>query len=162
MRPACLPLEMKNPDVYSSIFWFILCVLICLQSLTVGLGTVRSPGPGFLFFWSAVTTGVFSIAVFVLAVMPGKRNRAGSESTFGNVSWTKVLYVLIPLVLYGIVLESLGYLLSTFLLMAFLLYFIEVKRWYLVVLVASASSVLSYALFALWLDVRLPKGVLGF
>lgn len=73
-----------------------------------------------------------------------------------------MLYVLIPLILYGIVLESLGYLLSTFLLMAFLLYSIEVKQWYLVVLAASASSFLSYALFALWLDVRLPKGVLGF
>lgn len=154
---------MKNSDVYSSIFWFILCVLICLHSLTVGLGTIRSPGPGFLFFWCAVTTGIFSIAVFVLAVMPTKRNRAGSEENkFGNVSWTKMLYILSPLILYGIVLESLGYLLSTFLLMAFLLYSIEVKQWYLVALVACASSFLSYALFALWLDVRLPKGVFGF
>ena len=112
---------MKNLDVYSSIFWFILCVLICLHSLTVGLGTIRSPGPGFV-FWTAVTTGIFSIAVFVLAVMREKPNRAGSEeNTFGNVSWRKRCYILIPLIMYGVVLESLGYLFSTFLLMTFLL-----------------------------------------
>ena len=154
---------MKNLDVYSSIFWFILCVLICLHSLTVGLGTIRSPGPGFLFFWTAVTTGIFSIAVFVLAVIPAKRNRAGSEENiFGNVSWRKLCYILLPLMMYGVVLESLGYLLSTFLLMAFLLNSIEVKQWYLIVLVACASSFLSHALFALLLGVRLPKGVFGF
>ena len=154
---------MKNLDVYSSIFWLILCVLICLHSLTVGLGTIRSPGPGFLFFWTAVTTGIFSIAVFVLAVIPAKRNRAGSEeNTFGNVSWRKLCYILLPLMMYGVVLEGLGYLLSTFLLMALLLNSIEVKQWYFIVLVACASSFLSYALFALLLGVRLPKGVFGF
>jgi hypothetical protein len=154
---------MKNLDLYSSIFWFILCVLIGFHSLTVGLGTIRSPGPGFLFFWTAVTMGIFSIAVFASAVMPAKLNRAGSAAnTFGNVSWRRLCYILIPLIMYGLVLERLGYLLSTFLLMAFLLVSTEVKRWYLVVLVACASSFLSYAVFALLLGVRLPKGMFGF
>ncbi len=152
---------MKKLDLYSSLFWFILCIPVSLHSMTLGLGTLRRPGPGFLFFWCAVIMGLLSAGVFVSAAIPRKGSRVESEEkAFRNVKWKNVIYVLFSITLYGIIFERIGYVLSTFFLISFLLYAIGAKRWYLVLLIACASSVLSYVLFALWLDVRLPRGVL--
>jgi len=65
-------------------------------------------------------------------------------------------------VIYALILEWLGFVISTVLFLAFLLQSIEAKRWVVVVLVSVGSSLLTYALFELWLHARLPKGIFGF
>jgi hypothetical protein len=59
------------------------------------------------------------------------------------------------------VLERLGFLLATFILMVLLLRAIEAPRWPKVLIVALVTSLLSYGLFAWLLGVPLPGGILG-
>jgi putative tricarboxylic transport membrane protein len=62
---------------------------------------------------------------------------------------------------FALVLERLGFLLTTFLLMVLLLRAIEAQRWPKVIVVALATALISYAIFAWLLGVPLPPGVLG-
>ena len=59
-------------------------------------------------------------------------------------------------------LEKAGFMISTFLLIFLLLKTIEAKRWFVATFVGIAASLGTYAMFELWLHVRLPKGILGF
>jgi len=64
--------------------------------------------------------------------------------------------------LYGFFLERLGFVFSTFVLMSFLLGWIEGTNWARSLAVASAAALASYGIFELWLKIRLPKGIFGF
>jgi putative tricarboxylic transport membrane protein len=153
----------KTLDRYSSLFWFFLSVAVCIQARSLGLGHFRNPGPGFLFFWSGIVLAVLSVIIFLQTIRrTGGTPGGGSEKPFGNVNWMKVLCVVMALVIYGLILEWLGFVISTVLFLAFLLQSIEAKRWVVVVLVSVGSSLLTYALFELWLHARLPKGIFGF
>jgi hypothetical protein len=57
--------------------------------------------------------------------------------------------------------EWAGFLVSTALFIGFLLLSIEAKKWYVVVSIALASSGLTYLLFEIILQTRLPRGFLG-
>lgn len=151
---------MKKLDFWSSIFWLIISSFISLYSHKLGLGSLSKPGPGFFFFWGGVTFGILSIIVLISAVKSKKEDQTESDGqVFRDVNWIKVISVVISIILYEIILERLGFLISTFLLMAFLLYSIGSKRWYVVVFFACVSSFLSYSFFVLLLKIRLPKGL---
>jgi putative tricarboxylic transport membrane protein len=153
---------MKKLDRLSGIFWLILSVAICIHSHKLGLGRFHNPGPGFLFFWGGVVLGVLSMMILVRTMKGHKEVSIESQGNiFENVKWIKIVSVLVSLVIYGLILEWLGFLLSTIFFIALLLWSIESKKWYIIVFVSLASAFLSYALFELFLQARLPKGIFG-
>ena len=80
----------------------------------------------------------------------------------GEMNWVKIALVLLSLVSYAFFLERLGFVLTTFVLLSFLLGWIELTNWPRSLGVASAAALGSFAIFELWLKIRLPKGILGF
>lgn len=150
---------MGRVDCYSSLFWVIASILICFHSLLLGVGTLSEPGSGFIFFCSGLVVGVFSLLIFILSV---KGRKGEVASPFRNVHWGKLALALGYILLFGVFLERLGFLISTFLLTGLLLRTIESKRWYVIVLVALTGAFGTYSIFELWLQTRLPKGFLGF
>jgi putative tricarboxylic transport membrane protein len=93
-----------------------------------------------------------------IALRPGASEvgDAPAAGGAGRVAWT-----LGALAAYVLVLEPLGFLLATapFLVVLFLAY--GERRWPVVLAVALGATGATYALFALWLGVPLPRGVLG-
>ena len=79
-----------------------------------------------------------------------------------RINWPKIALVLFSLLLYAFFLERLGFVLTTFVLMSFLLGCIEGTGWLRSLGVASAAALTSYAMFELWLKIRLPRGIFGF
>ena len=65
------------------------------------------------------------------------------------------------MVLATLSLNSLGYPLTSFLLMVFLLRSLGIKRWLFIIVLSLATAVGSYLLFVQWLKIPLPKGWLG-
>jgi hypothetical protein len=59
-------------------------------------------------------------------------------------------------------LERVGFILTTFLLLTLLLGISDEPKWPTVLALASGAALGSYALFDLWLQIRLPGGILGF
>jgi hypothetical protein len=62
---------------------------------------------------------------------------------------------------YAVFLESLGYLLSTFLLIWLLLQLMGKRAWWFSLVIACAVSLASTLLFKVWLRVALPGGFLS-
>jgi putative tricarboxylic transport membrane protein len=141
-----------------ALFWIAVGLLACYEATRLGLGNVTEPGAGFIFFWSGLILVVLSLIVLADAV------RASEDTVreMGEMNWTKIALVLLSLLLYAFFLERLGFVLTTFVLMSFLLGCVEGTNWFRSLGVAGAAALASYGLFELWLKIRLPKGLFGF
>ena len=151
---------MQRLDRFSSLFWVILSLVIAVHSHRMGIGSVGNPGPGFIFFYTALF--ICLMAVLLLANSWAKKKKEAGPGVFENVHWVKVLLPFAYILLYAFALEKAGFIISTFFLIFLLLKTIEAKRWPVAVFVGIVASLGTYVMFELWLHVRLPKGALGF
>lgn len=152
---------MKKSELVSSSFWLVFSSLGTLESYRLGLGDFRSPGPGFLPFVASLVLGVLSLVVLLQAAYRdgGKGGVKETRSDRGN--WEKIVYTLAALLLYVFLLEKLGFLFCTLVLLGFLLLVIEKQRWSVVIAAAFLATISSYILFQVWLKIQLPPGTLG-
>jgi putative tricarboxylic transport membrane protein len=152
---------MVKADRISGIFWLCFAVLMIIQSYRLGLGTLHKPGPGFLFFWVNIVLGIMSLVVLIRA-WAGKKEEGHQAALFGRQNIPKIIFVLISLFAYALLMETIGFILVTFLLFIFLLGIIEKKKWYFTAFVSIVVTVISYLIFEVWLQSQLPKGWLDF
>jgi hypothetical protein len=150
-------------DRWSGLFWFGIAVAVCVHSVNLGVGSFRDPGIGFIFFWCGVVLGMLSLVLQIKTCLDKKKGSPEIQrGPVLNVRWSKVGTILFVLVVYALIFEWVGALLSTALLIAFLMRAIEAKKWYIVASVALVSAISVYVLFKVLLNVRLPAGLLGF
>ena len=152
---------MKKADQWSGLVLSILSAGMIWAALRLPYGNVHNPGPGFFPLWLGVILGGMSIALFARTTRGKESERTLKEILEEDVRWGKVLLVLAGLILYGLLMDHLGFLIMTFLLMALLLRFIEPQPWKVVIAWALAGSVGSYLIFEVWMKLRLPKGFWG-
>lgn len=152
---------MKSRDIISSLFWLSIGIGICFGGYTLDLGTLNDPGPGFMFFWVGIIMLVLSASIFIRALkeapVPGELKKA----LWTEIRWTKIISVLGALLLYAYILDSLGFILCTILLLIFLFKVVEPQTWPKAVLGAIISTLAAYGLFHFFLGSQLPKGFLG-
>jgi len=152
---------MKKADQWSGLALLILAGFICWGSIFLPYGNIHNPGPGFFPLWLGIILGAMAVGLVLRTTWQKEGAKALRDILAEEVRWGKVLFVLMALVLYGSLMNSLGYLIVTFLLMAFLLRFIEPRPWKAVIGWALIGSVGSYLVFELWMKLRLPQGFLG-
>jgi putative tricarboxylic transport membrane protein len=145
-------------DGWCGIFCFTFGALLCYAASRLGVGSATDPGSGFIFFWSGLIMALLSLALFVESV----RELSGEIRYVARTNWAKIVLVLSSLVLYALFFERLGFVLSTFLLMSFLLTATDAKGWPRIIGVAGAVALVSFAMFELWLKIRMPKGIFDF
>lgn len=150
---------MKNNDQRSSLFWLLIGLAIAFHAREYGLGTLSSPGAGFLPFLSGLAMAGLALVVFFQRI-PGKKDTL--KSLWAHRRWAAVPVVMASLVVYAVLLSFLGFVLDTFLLTAFLLRVLEPLSWKKVIAGATGATLGSYAVFHLWLEAQLPAGFLGF
>ena len=153
---------MKNRDLISSLFFIGVGIIFCVGAANYGFKHLGSIGPGFLPFIAGMILISLSIGVLIPAFKRRKDKTIGTQKFFPEKdSLKKLLNLLLALFGYSISLKYLGFPLTTFLFMVFLLRFIEPERWVTIFIVASVITVSFYLLFDLLLKVLLPKGILG-
>jgi putative tricarboxylic transport membrane protein len=148
---------MEKSDRTSALFFIGLSLFVCQQSATIGLGTLRKPGPGLLAFGTGVGIGLLSLGLLIQSF-----TSRGKESGIGHgekmIPRVKFLLICVSLFAYIIIMNWLGFVLSTFLFVLFLLYTIELERWWRRILKAVLITVGNYFIFVVWLGLSLPKG----
>ena len=129
-----------------------------------GLVKKGVPGPGFLPFICGIALIGISLVVLIAALGKDKNKEgeeAGQQQFFPEKeSGRRVGFALAAPILYAILLPYLGFLLTTFVFMLFMLRLMEPQKWYKVFLVSFFTAVLAYLLFGA-LEVQLPRGILG-
>ncbi len=146
---------MTRADVASSLFWLAVGAFVVWSGWDLELGSASDPGSGFLLFW----TGLVMMVLAAIVLVNGLRGRGTARWHGGR--WDKIVVVVVALALYGWLLEWLGFVLSTALLLVFLFKVVEPQRWWVAVAGAVGSAVIGYVVFKVWLGAQLPAGVFG-
>ncbi len=153
---------MKRRDLLSSLVWMGLGALFIVGSLQQGLMRKGVPGPGFLPFITGIALIVLSLFVFVPAIC----RREGGDQRIPffpeRDSLKKLALALIALFAYCYALMQVGYVLTTFVFMAFMARIMEPRAWATSLLVAFLTTAATYFLFMVLLEVQLPRGLIGF
>lgn len=150
---------MKRYQIASAVFLLLFGAMICWEARKLDMGRIVKPGPGFFPFWLGIALVIVALAL-IFQFRRGKPEESIPGPGKGH-RWEKILYTLGALLLYAFFLESLGYILATFLLLFFLFRVIDTQKWGVVVFGSILSSFITYALFKLWLQVQLPVGLWG-
>ena len=155
---------MNDPEKSSSLFLFLIGLFVLVGSVRLGLGTVSSPGPGFLPFWAAIILLLSSVLYLFSKVFSRNRGLTWTllKDLWAGTKWQKIVYVVIALLAYTLLFEAAGFILCTLFLMTFLLLLMETKRWQVILIGGLLITAASYMIFEKLLAVGFPKGVLGF
>ena len=149
---------MKKQYLIADSLWLILGVAVCVESWNLKIGTFQSPGPSFLPFWAGLLLSLFSLVSLLRTASAKEIEGEPPVWTLRKIS--KPGLVLLALLLYVALLNTLGFLLCTLVLLIFLFRAVEPYPWHTVLLASVLSLASVYAVFVLLMDVRLPSGIL--
>jgi putative tricarboxylic transport membrane protein len=149
------------------LIWVIIGIAMCIGSIKLQLGSLRAPGPGFLPFFSGALLGIFGLILMVSTALAGEKEREQPENSESRMKWNwrrslTPLLTLGTLFAYILLLEPLGFMLTTFVCLLLLFKLSEPRRWLMPLVLSGVTAVLSYLLFSVWLQAHFPKGLLTF
>ena len=146
---------MINTDRWTGFFFILFSLYVCFESWRLGVGSFFRPGAGFFPFYSSLLLGLLSLILGLLAFR-GKVEKAESWTDVGNT-----VTVSLALLGFALLLTWLGFVITTFLFILFLLRAVERRKWLLSAGAALFISAAFYVVFGLWLKAQLPTGILG-
>ena len=152
---------MRNNDTISSLVWLLVGVGFIWGGLKMGIGPLNAPDPG---FFPTVIGGILSLLSLALLITSSlRRNRLGEGASFWKEkkSWVKVFRSFFSLGVFLVALNYLGYIITTFLFILFLLKFVGKRGWGISLIIAFLVSFVSYVVFKMGLGVLLPRGFIN-
>jgi len=133
----------------------IVGIIIVIESLNIGFGTLKAPGSGLFTFLAGL------LIVFPNFVLMFKPKTTKSEIVFDRYTFKNFLYMAITLVLWIILMPLLGYIVITFIATFVLSKIMKLERWLKPLLLSIGTTALCYVLFDYILYLDLPRGFLG-
>jgi len=149
-----------NSERLSSVFWFVLGVLAMFASAKLGMGTTGEPGSGFMPFTAGAFVCLMAAVVFVQSFEGGIPK--GISRLWDGVNWRRSLAVGLLTLVYVLVLETLGFTLTGFLLLVIIMRGMEKLSWKTTLVISVVTLVVSYVVFKIFLKATLPTGIIGF
>ncbi len=153
----------KETEMSEGIFWIVIGGIICVLASQYGLGSFRAPAPGFVAFLSGILIGaVGAVMILSRAISTGRAKVATLGAGIGipAVSSGRLAYTMIFLIAYAILMDPLGYIVSTFLAMFGLFFDWGKKNWLWSGFFSITVCLVSYLVFEVWLHCQLPRGIL--
>ena len=142
-------------------FWIGMGVLICLLAWKSKIGSFHEPGPGFVAFISGIFVSMIGLVMGLSELLSKISLRSSTDlnQTFSIASWPRLIYTMVLLLSYALLLNTLGYILTTFLVMWGLFYDREKSRWVSSGLASLISVGVTYLVFQVWLRCQFPRGL---
>jgi putative tricarboxylic transport membrane protein len=134
---------------------------VCYGGYKLETGTLNDPGSGFMFFWLGMIMVGLALGILVKALKQTSVTGELKKVFWTDIRLSKILAVLIALILYAYLFTTLGFLISTLILLIFLFKVVEPQTWFKAVLGAVIATGSAYVIFYLWLGSQLPRGLLG-
>ncbi len=120
------------------------------------MGRVRHPGPGFIPFGLALCLIILSLAL----IFKSWNRDIPSASFWPRRAWLRPLLGVVIFIFYALVIQWLGFLLSTLLFLVIWMRLIERVRWQTLIGVSIGTTAGLYFIFVFFLEVPLPMGFL--
>ncbi len=140
----------RNPERSGAVLCFFFAVVVGMEAYRLNPGRLGSPGPGLTpLLYALVLAGLSAILFF--------RSSPKGETFAIILKWRPVISILAVLLIYGLLIEWLGYPLCTFIVML-LLFRMGKVNWLGSLLSAGMATLFINLLFVRWLAVPLPTG----
>ncbi|MEI9475207.1 MAG: tripartite tricarboxylate transporter TctB family protein [Deltaproteobacteria bacterium] len=111
---------MKNRYPLRGLIWFVLGIGICIGSVKLNPGTIHKPGPGFMPLLSGGLLTVLGLILILSKLLKGSReDDARDEKIWYKGNWNSFLYTMSALFGYYLLLEPIGFILTTLLIPLF-------------------------------------------
>jgi putative tricarboxylic transport membrane protein len=150
----------KRAHQVTAVVCLVFAAFVMRRSLGMRLHTPLGPGPGFFPFWLAVIFGGLAMVMLVQATL--QRPAAGPAGLVVTAAgYRRIAAILGALVGAVILMNPLGFRLTSFAFYLFLLTTLSRPSWAVALLVAVAGSFGVYQMFADFLRITLPVGLLG-
>lgn len=155
---------MKRVETVSGLIFFILGMILCIGSFKLNLGYFRKPGPGFMPFLSGAFLGLLGLILMFSSILKrlSEEEELNRKKIWVKDNWKRILFYLSALFGYGLVLNLLGFLITTFVFLFFLFKLTEPKKYMMPLVLSVGSVIVSYLIFWVWLRSPLPRGIFGF
>ena len=142
--------KQPNPERSSALLCLGFAVAVGIEAYRLNPGRLGSPGPGLTpLLYASVLAGLSAILFF--------RASHQREALPIVLKWRSVISILTILLIYGLMIEWLGYLVCTFIVMLLLFRMAKVG-WLGSGLLAGMATLVINLLFVRWLAVPLPIG----
>lgn len=152
---------MNKSEASGGILVFLFGAVTAYLSMKMPIGSFRAAGPGlFPLCLGALLMILSSIFVLNIFIESGIKGRTATHRIM-VAGPGRVILFLGAIVLTILLFKPLGYPLSSFLLLLFLLRILGVKSWHRNVLISFSAAFICYLLFVQWLKIPLPKGWIG-
>jgi hypothetical protein len=139
-------------------FWVGLGVFIAVGSYKLGLGRFTKPGPGLLPFILGIILSICSIPILIgsLHTIITAKTKRENEGIWKGVNLKKIGLVVACLIAYAILLEKIGYILTTSIVFFFLFKIANSQKWQTILIISFLLASISYLIFYVLLQVQLP------
>ena len=149
---------MKKYQIWTAVFWAALGVFVSLLSYRLGLGKVRSPGSGLFPFCLGLLFFLLAMMVLIQAVRRPPKEQEGPKEERPPANLRKLGLVTAALFAYALLVEWLGYQITTFLTLALLFWSAGYRKWVQALGYSFVVVIITYFLFT-YLGVRFPPGI---
>lgn len=150
---------MMTRDRVAATALLIFGLAAAFEAHRLAIGDPARPGPGFFPFWLGVTLCIAAVGLLLHRAPTGGQPRAIPTESLRR---DKVVLTLLGGLAYALVVESVGFSVTTFAFLVFLLTVIEPQRRLTSVVISAVTTAACYVVFTVWLAVQLPVGPWGF
>lgn len=153
---------LKKGDLIIAIVWMVLGVAITIASYRLGLGNFSRPGDGLMSFGVGILLSLCAFPILIRSFVNRKNIRhKGEQGIWSEVDFKKIALALVSLIGFSLLLERLGFLVTTCLMLLVLFKAVGSQKWTWAVIATVLTVALTYVVFVVLLDVYMPSLTLG-
>jgi len=155
---------MKKRERLMAIIWVLLGLTISIWSATFPFGDLEDPGPAYFPLGAGLMIAVFGIIMFFHTTKRNENDslRPSEPLIPHRTAVMRVVFCLVGMSLSAALFEILGFVLTMFLMILFMMRTIEPQKWRAALFYSLISALGSLFVFKVLLKTSLPGGLLGF
>jgi putative tricarboxylic transport membrane protein len=151
---------MTNYDKFTSVIWLIVGLFFFIGGLKLGVEKLFSPGPG---FFPALFSAILILLSLILFFLNFRKKKHYTKQKLWKEknSWRPICSILFALLCYALLLNNIGYIITTIIFLFYLIKIIGDRGWKQAFTISFLGTSISYSVFKVLFEVPLPKGILG-
>jgi len=153
---------LKKTYLFNDLVWMGFAAVVCYGGLKLGFGSFQQPHAGFMPVLAGLVLGLLALFDLVSGLVNRWKDEKEDREVWADIHWGKILLTLAVLSVYTVLFTTVGFTLSTILLLLFLFRVMEPKPWWVVLISSVVCTGLFYVGFKIGLESQLPRGFLGF
>jgi putative tricarboxylic transport membrane protein len=147
-------------ECVGSLVWLAIGLGFVYGAIRMGPGTLQEPGSGFLSLLAGGFLTLFALILFFKSFSHDQEMQTKISALWEGMNWHRSVTIAVVVLGYILGLESIGFIICSFLLIFFMLKVLGNYAWGKAVLISAITTASFYLIFSTLLKVTLPKGIL--